>query len=342
MGASSRLRIYQYIPLWVEQGIQTKISSFFNEKYLSEVYKKKKVSKLNVLSCYVRRFLMLCTAFRYDLIWLEKEAFPFLPSYAEWLLAKLGNGYIVDYDDAVFHNYEHHPHWLVRHWMGNKIDLVMRKANLVMAGNSYLRERAIAAGAKQLVLSPTVVNLAKYRKVTSAGVPIRIGWIGSPTTIKYLHNLPSVFEELKTMHEFELVIINASDTDISDFSCTTRLVSWTEDSQYETLADLDIGIMPLPDNLWERGKCAYKLIQYMASGLPVVASPVGMNNDVVQHGVNGYLANSPREWVEYLSELIAKPAEREAMGKEGRALVEREYTLEGNFEKIKKIVVSRR
>jgi len=334
MGASSRLRTYQYLPFWEKAGYQVEISSFFNEAYLKRFYQGKKHHPLNVLGCYFRRFWILLGVGKYDLIWIEKEAFPFLPSYAEWLLAKSGKGYFVDYDDAVFHNYDQHSGWLVRTWMGDKIDWVMRNARLVFVGNAYLKERAFKSGAKEVVSLPTVIDPSRYRMKAygESSQRVKVGWIGSPTTLKYLLSLRPVFEKLREQLDFELLIVNAKPFGELDLACPVRMIPWSEETEVESILSMDIGLMPLPDDKWERGKCAYKLIQYMACGLPVVASPVGMNVEVVQVGVNGFLASSEEEWVESLRRLISDAEMRRKFGQQGFKIVQERYTLQRNFE----------
>ncbi len=339
MGASSRLRTYQFSSMWEAEGYEVTIAPFFNECYLKKVYAHHQVSKRNVLHCYWTRFLLLFTLRRYDLIWIEKELFPYLPSYAEWLISKLGKGYVVDFDDAVFHNYDNHKARLIRSWMGDKIDQVMRNANLVWVGNLYLQERAEKAGALDIRYLPTVITGSRYVK-NKIHFPqpemITIGWIGSPTTVKYLRGIVPMLEQLNKRFPIELLVVNGPKG--VEFSGKMRQIVWTEENEVEAILQMDIGIMPLPDDKWERGKCAYKLIQYMACGLPVVASPVGMNNQVVIHGENGYLANTDEEWIDALSDLIQHPEKRKAMGDRGRTLVHADFTIENNFPKMVSLI----
>jgi glycosyltransferase involved in cell wall biosynthesis len=340
MGASSRLRTYQFLEMWKAAGFEVKSSSFFNTQYLDQIYAGCQPGFGNVLFCYLKRFFQLLSVFRYDLIWVEKELFPFFPSYAEWILEKLGKGYVVDYDDAVFHNYDHNRYWLVRFWMGNKIDWVMRHAQKVMVGNNYLKQRALKAGAQNIMDLPTVIDTARYQKklVSENDSRVSVGWIGSPTTLKYLLDLKEVLESLAQELDFELIIINSKAQEPLDWLCEITYIPWSENTEVESILKMDIGLMPLPDNLWERGKCAYKLIQYMACGLPVVASPVGMNKDVVRHGENGFLATDEEEWIESLSKLISDSALRKKMGEAGRKLVEAQFTVEKNFEKMQRVI----
>lgn len=338
MGASSRLRTFQYIPLWEKSGHQIKVKPFFNDTYLKQIYAQKKPSALNVLSCYFHRLFIIFTAPSYDLIFIEKELFPYFPSWAEYLLSKLGRGYVADYDDAVFHNYDRHSNSLVRKLMGDKIDKVMRFAKVVFVGNPYLANRAQAAGAKQVVFLPTVIDPNRYHKVsyTQKSVPV-IGWIGSPTTMKYLKVLLPLLEKLFIQFPFKLLVINGGGLKLN-YKGEIEILPWSEDTEVVAINKMDIGIMPLEESPWEQGKCAYKLIQYMACGLPVVASPIGMNKEVVIHGENGFLAATDQEWIDSLTKLLTNPYLRQSFGQSGYQLVQEKYTLEKNFEILKKVL----
>jgi glycosyltransferase involved in cell wall biosynthesis len=333
MGASSRLRTFQFLPLWEKAGFGLKVEPFFNEQYLKEKYIGKGVDKVNVLACYLYRLWVLLGVWRYDVVWVEKELFPFVPAWAEWILWALGKGYVVDYDDAVFHRYDKARRPLVRKVLGNKIDRVMRFADVVWAGNSYLATRADSAGAKKVVILPTVIDPSRYgKKLYKEKERVMIGWIGSPTTIKYLKTIRPVLEKLCREYHASLMVVGGSGG--FGFDGPLEMVQWTEHGEADAIRRMDIGIMPLPDDPWEKGKCAYKLIQYMACGLPVVASPVGMNVDVVMEGENGFFANDEAEWEEALKTLILDAGLRKKMGEKGYELVREKYTLERNFEVI--------
>ena len=331
MGASSRLRTYQFLPLWEEAGYGVRVASFFNEAYLKDVYGRRRPGVWNVLGCYLKRFWVLLGVWRYDLVWVEKELFPYLPAWAEWLLAYLGPGYVVDYDDAVFHRYDTQGSYLVRNLLGRKIDRVMARARMVFVGNDYLAERAKKAGVKSVILLPTVIDPKRYRKkeVYSSG-KVWIGWIGSPSTLKYVKAIKQELEEVCREANAGLLLVNGNEG--FSFQGDLNMIPWSEAGEVEAILQMDIGIMPLPDNEWERGKCAYKLIQYMACGLPVVASPVGMNKEVVRNGENGFLAEGSAEWKEGLLRLVRDEGLRKMMGEKGFELVQERFTLKGNFE----------
>lgn len=353
MGASSRVRTFQFLPLWEEAGYQVKVSSFFNEVYLKSLYAHIRPGVGNVIGCYLRRLGILLSIWKYDVLIIEKELFPYLPAYAEFLLKLFGKKYIVDYDDAVFHNYDLSKNKLVRSWMGDKIDRVMGYATMVWVGNGYLKERAVNAGAKRVVEMATVIEGKKYwnvewevesdeLRVKSEELGMRnekmgrvwVGWIGSPSTMKYLRGVIPVLERLGEEVEFGLLIVNGElrikNEELGGHVDVKHIV-WTEEGEVEAIRKMDIGIMPLPDDQWERGKCAYKLIQYMACGLPVVASAVGMNLEVVRHGENGFLAGTEEEWIQALKTLILDAALRKRMGEKGLELMKERFTVEGNF-----------
>ncbi|AEL27426.1 glycosyl transferase group 1 [Cyclobacterium marinum DSM 745] len=336
-GASSRLRTFQYLPLWEKMGYSVSVSSFFSERYLEKIYNHQSPGIWHVLKCYFRRFSLLFTVYKYDLIIIEKEIFPYLPAIAEWILSKI-KGYWVDYDDAVFHNYDQGTNRLVSLLMSNKIDQVMQFANRVIVGNDYLKRRATLAGASNIVVFPTVINTLRYNKkvYNSINTTVTIGWIGSPSTLKYLEPMLPVLNWLHQHYSIKFLLVNGKSK--IKFEGEIESIIWTEEGEVDAIHKMDIGIMPLPDNPWENGKCAYKLIQYMACGLPVVASPIGMNKEVVNHGENGFLAGTSEEWKCSLEKLILDPQLRMEFGKKGREKVFREYTLRGNFMRYKKLV----
>ena len=327
MGASSRLRFHQYLPLWEAAGITCDTVPLLNEQYLEDLYAQRPVQKKNLLRCYARVFGALRRARAYDAVVVEKEVFPFLPPLAEAWLRFMRVPYIVDYDDAIFHNYDLHSSRLVRFVLGSKIRYVMRKAALVVCGNAYLETYAREAGANHTAVIPTVIDADRYRvKDRKADAPVVIGWIGSPSSLKYLDALSPVLDELTAAYPAKVHIIGGkSGIGLGD---RESVLEWTEEKEGDLIEALDIGIMPLEDSPWERGKCGYKLIQYMGCGLPVVGSPVGVNREIIAEGVNGFSAVGAGEWKERLERLIGDAGLRRSMGAEGRKLVVDKYALD--------------
>lgn len=326
-GASSRLRMLQYIPYLEAAGFEVEVSSFFDQAYLRQLYAGGR-SATRTLDYFRVRVARLRNGAPPDLIWLEKEALPWCPWTLERRLLPGDVPLVSDYDDAVFHRYDRHRNPAVRRLLGSKIDGVMAHSRMVFAGNPYLAQRAEAAGAARVELVPTVVDCAAYGlAVRGDGAKPRIGWIGTPNTWAefgqpMLAMLARVVEEEGA--QFRAVGAGAPAEAPAGF----EFLDWSEDEEIRLIQGMDIGIMPLPGTPWARGKCGYKLIQYMACGLPVVASPVGVNRDIVEQGVNGFLAESEAEWRDALTRLLRDPELRQRMGAAGRRKVEEHYSLQ--------------
>ncbi|WP_029008240.1 glycosyltransferase family 4 protein [Azospirillum halopraeferens] len=329
LGSSSRLRYYQFLPELAERGIEVDVSPLLPDAYLAALYEKGARPMELAARSYVTRILSMLTIRRYDLLWIEKELLPWLPFGIERMLLAWGPPYVIDYDDAWFHVYDSHPSALVRAALGTKLDRIMRGAALVTVGNAYLAARALAAGARRVEVFPTVVNLARYGEPSPADVDDRltVGWIGSPVTARYLDLVRSPLHRLCGEGQIRIVLVGANDNSVPDLAAERP--GWREDTEVEEIRAFDVGIMPLSNTRWERGKCGYKLIQYMACGKPVIASPVGVNREIVEHGVNGFLAETPEEWYEAVVALGRDAALRRTMGLAGRRKVEHDYSLQG-------------
>lgn len=326
LGASSRLRSYQYLPYLNSCGFDVTVSALFGDDYVTSMYAGK-ISVTSILKSYLSRVRWLMNVNRFDLVWVEKEMLPWLPAWIELGLFHSGVKLVVDYDDALFHRYDLHRSSAVRFVLGKKIDAVMRRADLVLVGNDYLGERAKQAGARRVEWLPTVVDVSRYTVSSEEAVsPLTIGWIGSPNTARYLKLLVPVLRKLTATYDVRVLAVGANAEQLNDLPIEVR--PWSEESEVAEVQRFDIGIMPLPDEPFERGKCGYKLIQYMACGKPVVASPVGVNTQIVQDGVNGFLAASIAQWEQYLAMLCEDKKLRVSLGNAGRARVESEYSLQ--------------
>lgn len=327
LGASSRMRALQYLPSLEARGYEVSVRPLISNKMLSSRYKKGGYSKLGLLSAYLNRIFVLLNKRNFDVVWIEKEALPWWPVWIELLLLR-GVPYVLDYDDAVFHNYDRHRNIVLRLIFGSRLDRLMKEAALVVGGNRYLAQRAIDAGASCVEVLPTVIDLNRYPSGIAADVDSvpRIVWVGSPSTAHYLNLLRDSLSKLAEETPFVLRIIGAESVDIPGVHI--EYVRWTEDTEVKSISSCAVGIMPLENSPWEKGKCGYKIIQYMACSLPVVASDIGVNVEIVENGVSGYLARSPEDWIAGLRVLLATPRLRHAMGKSGRLRVEKKYCLQ--------------
>ena len=327
LAASVRQRFLLYSPFLAKQNIELTVSPLFDNDYLSRRFATGRATIASVVRSYMRRVKALLAAHRYDLVMIHYDALPYFPAAFERLLMRTKIKYIYDYDDASFHQYDLSSNPIVRFFLGTKIASVVKAASLVFAGSPYLIDYAKNKNTN-LVYVPTVVDTELYllKKHTNSNERLVIGWIGSPSTTKYLQALISTIADSSGGKKIKLIAIGATPFPIDDVRCEVEFRKWSEETEVSDMLECDIGIMPLTDTPWSRGKCAFKLIQYMACGLPVVASPVGANVKVVTEDV-GILASTPQQWREAFETLAASPDLRARMGIAGRMLVEEQYSL---------------
>ena len=202
----------------------------------------------------------------------------------------------------------------------------MKYSWAVTAGNQYLANRAVVGGAKNIVIIPTVIDLERYeaKEDYNSGKFI-IGWIGSPSTYKYLLEIKEELAGFALQFDAEVIVIGAFTEEKTEMPF--RYIPWKATTETQAIRSFDVGIMPLDDTPWSRGKCSFKLIQYMACGVPVIASPVGMNKEVVSNS-NGFLVNDSKAWGDLLSQYYYDLDLRELHGREGRMAVEKTYSLQ--------------
>ncbi len=332
--ASSRVRFYQYLPYLRQQGMSIKITPFFYDGYVPDRFKSK-IYLNRTIADFARRLFAVVGSSHFDLLWIQGELFPKAPAILERLLALFGKNYVVDYDDAIFSYYEDSKNPLFSRILRHKIDVVMRKAKLVIAGNEFLAQRARNAGAKWVEILPSVVDLGRYppRSILNHDEnTFTIGWIGSPITAQFLLPLTPVFETITKAASVSVPagvrIKLIGSGEITFHKVIPEIVEWNPQTEVSELQSLDVGIMPLQeDHPLAPWKCGYKIIQYFAAGIPVVASPVGVNTKIVCNGENGYLADSPEEWIDALQKMREDRLQTAKMGQAGRKLVENEYCL---------------
>ena len=332
--ASCRYRYLQYLPYLERNGVHCVVSPLFDDAYLENRYRVGRPTIRDVLFSLLRRIAAVARSGRFDLVVLHVEAFPFLPPFFELYMKKTGVKYVFDYDDAIFHNYDLHKSSLVRFCLGNKIATAISGAKAVIAGNRYLADYAEKLN-DRVAIVPTVVDLEKYTyaaKESAAGDPFTIGWIGSPSTALYLEDLVPALRVLCAEGNCRIRLVGAGEVSLPGVD--HQVIPWSEESEVAELQLFDVGIMPLPDTPWARGKCGFKLIQYMACGIPVVASPVGVNSEIVEPGKDGFLATSCEQWVAALRMLRDDWELRRSMGKQGRKKAKQYYSLQSAAPKV--------
>jgi glycosyltransferase involved in cell wall biosynthesis len=319
--------MYQYVPALAAAGIAVTASPLLAGEDIQHRQATGRYAWRRLWTALRARLAAAGTRRRYDVLWIEYELMPFLPALVEHLLLRGGPPRVVEYDDAVFHRYDRHRSAIVRALLGRKIDRLMRGAAVVVAGNAYLADRARAAGARDVAIIPSVVDLDRYPVAPPpAGGPAVIGWIGSPSTALALDAVVPALARVCADGRARVVLVGVTPgLRAWPFPCEER--PWVEGREAAEIAGFDIGIMPLVDEPWSRGKCGFKLVQYLACGRPGVASPVGVNPAIVIDGVTGLLAATEDEWVAALDRLIDDAALRARLGAAGRAHVEAHYAL---------------
>ena len=332
-GASSRYRIWQYLGLFERAGHEVEVRALLDDSYLRELYSTGRRPWRWLASGYARRLLDALRVGRFDAVICEQEVLPYLPDFVDLFYQRLSARFFLDFDDDAHSKYAQWP--LLR----RRIPRIMAAAETVVVGNNHLARYA-QQFAQRVCVIPTVVDLSCYRDRSNAppASTVRVAWIGTPLTAGLLRGLIPTMKKLQSKHStLSFRFIGAG----VGFACDGLRVEtppWSEKTETELLLQCDVGIMPLPDTEFTRSKCGLKLIQYMACGLPVVASPVGVNQEIVEDGKNGYLASSDDDWFQRVDLLIRNRELRVSFGKAGRAKVEAGYTLGHGFAKWRQVL----
>jgi glycosyltransferase involved in cell wall biosynthesis len=333
---SQRFRFEQYFSVLEKAGIQYSTQSFWNIETWKILYKPGKGLKkaIGFLRGVARRFKVLLTLATMDYVFIHRECTPVGPPLFEWLISIVFRKRIIyDFDDAIWLPNTSKENKIVSLLKWNiKINAICRWSYKISCGNLFLCDYAYKYNRK-IVLNPTTIDTENlhnpkfFNRATSAGVVI--GWTGSHSTLQYLTNLEGPLQELEEKHDdLSFMVIANRPPELK----LKKLIfkEWSKETEIKHLAEFDIGIMPLPDDQWANGKCGFKALQYMAMEIPAVASPVGVNSTIIEHGVDGLLASTAREWKNSLEELILKPDLRLRLGKQGREKVIRNYSVRSN------------
>jgi glycosyltransferase involved in cell wall biosynthesis len=331
-----RFRYEQYLNILKEQGYKIQISSFLSESAYRLLYKPGKTIQkfLGVVAGIIRRFATLPIIATADFVFVFREVCPVGPPLFEWIIAKiLRKKIIYDFDDAIWMTDVLCESFFTRmiRWR-RKVSCISRWSYKVSCGNDYLCNYARQFN-QHVVLNPTTIetellhNPSIYKKELSTHVTI--GWTGSHSTLKYLAEIEEVLRDIEqNIPAIKILIIANQKPQLA--LRTAEFIPWQKQTEAVDLLKIDIGIMPLPDDEWTKGKCGFKALQYMAMGIPAVVSPIGVNSIIIDHGKNGFLAKTKENWLNYLSQLISDVELRKTMGKYGREKVIRHYSVRSN------------
>lgn len=329
---SQRFRVELFEQFLKEKNIAYTIVPFIDEKTWDILYKGGSAFQkaIGIVNGYLRRWkTVLFDASAYDYIFIHREAAPLGPPIFEWILAKVFRKKIVyDFDDAIWipntTKENNLVAWFKAFW---KVKFICKWSYKVVGGNDYLCNYARQFN-KQTVFIPTCVDVVnghnQYK--TPKENNLVVGWTGSHSTLVYLDEIIPVIEQLNQEFEFTFAVIANKNPQLS--LPNFQFIPWKEANEVADLLHFDIGIMPLASDKWSEGKCGFKLIQYLALGIPAVASPVGVNKEIIEHGKNGFLVGTQEEWYQTLKKLLNNFSFRKLLSEEGRDSIVSKYSVQ--------------
>lgn len=327
---ASRFRVLQYVPYLEKEGYECTVLPMrrFQEPKISSLLDFRGGRFLKALF-YRLSDIKKCTG--YDIVFLQRTSISnFMWPTLEKKLHKYNKNIIFDFDDSIFRTINRESHLLEK-----KIREIIRLSKYVIVGNEFLK-KYVNNEAKTFLI-PTVINTDKYKYKgkNSYSKKVVIGWMGTAHNLQYLIMIKKVLEDLSQHPGIEIRVISNKKRLINTLkNIHINYIHWDRNREVEDLQGFDIGIMPLPNNTWTKGKCGFKLIQYMSVGLPVVCSPVGANTKIVEDEVNGFFAKTIREWHDKILFLANNKELRRKMGKRGREKVERKYSILSSLPKL--------
>ena len=332
IGPSQRFRFEQYFNLLSDKFEITQ-KTFWNEKSWNILFSDTNfLIKFYYLTiAFAKRKLLFFSLSKYDLIFIHREVAHIGPPIFEWLIKFVFRKKIIyDFDDAIWHLNYSDKNKIVRFFKSTwKVKYICKWADIVVTGNSYLANYAKKYNPNVIII-PTTIDTTYHKKKNLKNEKLTIGWTGTLTTLKQLETALPIIKKLKQKYNFTFYIIS---NEKPDFEIDFDFKKWQVDSEIEDLYKIDIGIMPLPDDEWANGKCGLKGLQYMALEIPTIMSPVGVNTEIIQDGINGFLAKSEQEWFDKLSLLIENQELRHQLGKAGRETIVSRYSIEANQQK---------
>jgi glycosyltransferase involved in cell wall biosynthesis len=337
---SQRYRIEQWSPYLRELGIEVTFQPFATPALSRMLYERGRwAAKAAEMSRGMgRRFWEAWQAKNYDAVFIQRESSLVGPAWSERLLRTRQPAIVYDFDDAIYLPYvsptNRYLSYLKFPW---KTRALCRLAAAVVAGNDHLAAYASRYNDRVFVV-PSTVSLREYqeRPIPAADrIPV-VGWTGSHSSAAYLSVVREALQELRRRRLFRVLLIGVEHFDIPGVEVECR--AWSSASEVRDLWDMDVGIMPLPDEPWARGKCGMKAIQYMGIGIPAVVSPVGANREIVTDGVTGFHAATTEEWVEKLDRLLADPELARRLGRAARDSVRTLYSAEAQAPRVAEIL----
>ncbi|MEQ8478581.1 glycosyltransferase [Fulvivirga sp.] len=332
---SQRFRFEQYLAILSKAGCKYQLKPFLSQLGWQYFYKGNLlIVSLFLLQGFLKRILSLFSVPFYDIVFIHREVSPIGPPIFEWIITKIFRKKVIyDFDDAIWMPDPVEKGTLLTKlkWK-SKVSKICKWSYRVSVGNQFLANYALNFN-NNVVINPTTIDtenlhnptLFELNKDDSATV---IGWTGTHSTLHYLDLIIPIIEKLEK--EFNITFLVIANKNPEYNLKSFQFAPWDKETEIKDLMKIDIGIMPLSDDSWSQGKCGFKLLQYMALEKPVLASPIGVNNQIIQNEVNGYLCSAIQEWDEKLSNLIKNLNTRSLMGKAGRGKVINSYSVSSN------------
>lgn len=330
---SQRFRFEQYFDALRERGFDFEVRPFLDEEAMRVLYTPGNIllKIWKVKLGFFKRIADLFTLGRFDVVFIHREAAPIGPPLFEWLIAKVFKKKVIfDFDDAI---------WIPNTSASNPfISFYKRYRNAentcawawkVSCGNAYLRDHASKFNPAAFI-NPTTIDTVGHHNLakTFGNGPVVIGWTGTHSTVRYLDKVVPLLRPTEQEFSFEFLVIADKRPDFELKSL--RFVPWDKATEIEDLLQMDVGIMPLENDQWAKGKCGFKALQYMALGIPAIVSPVGVNTEIVTHGINGWVCESDDEWMKTLRAILSDPDRLSSLSDAARSTVESRYSVKSN------------
>ena len=269
--------------------------------------------------------------YNYDIVFIHREVSPIGPPIFEWIISKiLKRRIIYDFDDAIWISHDSGRKRMLS-WLKNssKIASICKFSTKISVGNQFLWDYAYNHNNNVQIVPTTIDTAQVHNKVKDQFTKdVVLGWTGSHSTLEYLENIVPIIKELESKYDFKFLVIADKKPNFNLDSLI--FIKWDKQREIEDLLKINVGLMPLPETEWAKGKCGLKALQFLALGIPALVSPVGVNSEIVNPGINGYLCNSSSDWQSSIEKLINQPELRKTLGSNGRQTVEKYYSVESN------------
>lgn len=334
--ASVRERFYKYIPYLKNKNFVVKIKPLINDDlFKSRIINGDRSYMILMLSIFKRIFDIFLQ--KKNLVIIQYELLPYFPPLLESFLSLRKIPFIIDIDDAIFHHYDKSNNFFVKFFLKKKFYKLFSKSKAVLAGNEYLFNNAKKYGSKITHIFPTLVDVSKKKSSLKKYNKFTVIWMGSPSTTKYLNDISKYINYIAKKHDVNFLIVGSKDCTIKP-SKNIKFLEWSLKFENECVKKCHLGIMPLRNSFWEMGKCGYKLLQYMKNELPILASPVGVNKEILDHGGNGYFIKNKKEWEKFIIKLKNNSILRKKMGHNAKKKILSKYNIQHYQEKYFKII----